>query len=40
MTVRVPSVSIIGTAGGFAYDSTKKHVCQIVEISTSATSSQ
>jgi len=30
ITVRVPSVSMIGVAGGFAYDSSKKYVCQII----------
>lgn len=30
MTVRVPSVSIIGSGGGFSYDNTKKYVCQII----------
>jgi hypothetical protein len=34
ITVRVPSVSTIKVAGGFAYSSSNKYVCQIVEVST------
>jgi hypothetical protein len=34
ITVRLPGVSTLGQSGGFLYANTKKHVCQIVEIST------
>lgn len=33
ITVRLPQVSTMGVAGGFTYASSKKHVCQIVQIS-------
>ena len=34
ITVRIPGLSTIGQSGGFGYVSAKKHVCQIMQIST------
>jgi hypothetical protein len=34
VTVRIPGLSTIGQSGGFGYASAKKHVCQIMQIST------
>lgn len=34
ITVRVPALSTTSQTGGFSYVSSKKHVCQIVLIST------
>jgi hypothetical protein len=34
ITVRLPQVSTLNLAGGFSYVSSKKHVCQIIQVAT------
>jgi hypothetical protein len=32
IAVRIPRVSTLGVSGGFSYVSSKKHVCQIIQV--------